>query len=188
LCYFSVGPLSMLLEQMDLEVFNVVRVPTKGGSIRLLVQRSHGPHPVNPSVLQLISLEKELGFCRGGPYLAFAERIENSKRQLTRLLMDLKQEGKTIAGYGASVGSSTLLHVLEIGKLVEFLVDDNVIKHNRFSPGHHIQVFPSQSVCRADYAVILAWRYSHGIVARHERFRRNGGRFIVPFPVVEILE
>ena len=63
-------------------------------------------------------------------------------------------------------------------------MDDNPIKHQKLSPGHHIPVYPSAEIYQRnpDYILVLAWRYADVIMKKHAQFRENGGQFIIPLP------
>lgn len=189
LCYFSIKPLVKFFSGHGLELIEVERVPTKGGSIRGIVQFAGRPRMISPSVSGLITLERELGFDSIAPFKAFASRVEAIKQGLTKVLNDLKVQGKTIAGYGASVGVTTLLYYFDLGNVVKTLFDDNPIKHNLYSPGYHIPVLPSEAIYeqKPDYVLILAWRYAEPIMKKHQRYLEQGGHFIVPLPRVEVI-
>jgi len=189
-CYFSVKPLVKFFNKNGLEMINVERVATKGGSIRCTVQLQGGKRSVSPAVTELMTLETELGFDSLIPFKAFVDRVESIKKQLTERLLDIKAQGKTIAGYGASVGVTTMMYYFNLKDIVSFLVDDNPIKFDLYSPGHHIPVLSSEALYerKPDYVLNLAWRYTVPIVQRHQRYLKQGGRIIVPFPAVEMIE
>lgn len=189
LCYFSVKPLVKFFSSHGLEMIDIERVPTKGGSIRGVVQLKGGPRNVSPSVSGLMTLETELGFNRITPFRSFVDRVENIREKLNRLLLDLKVQGKNIAGYGASVGVTTLLYFFNLGDTIKALYDDNLLRCNLFSPGHHIPVLSSEEIYKEDpdYVVILAWRYAEVIIKKHETFLKQKGHFILPLPDVTII-
>ncbi|CCQ53629.1 putative D-mycarose 3-C-methyltransferase [Crocosphaera watsonii WH 8502] len=137
----------------------------------------------------MIQQEESLGFDRPEPYQTFANKIARVKIELIDLLTNLKSQGKTIAGYGASVGVTTLLYYLELSELLSFLVDDNPIRHNLFSPGHHIPVLPSDTLYekKPDYVLILAWRYAEPIMKKHPKYLKQGGHFIQFLPEVKVI-
>src|SRR5207237_586314 len=97
-----------------------------------------------------------------------------------------KAAGKRVVGYGAAPAVTTLLNQFALAGRLEFIVDDNPVKQNTFSPGQHIPVYPSEALYEkhADVVAILAWTYAGPIVKRHQAFAEKGGQFVVPLPLV----
>jgi SAM-dependent methyltransferase len=189
--YHTVGPFRSLLARVGMEPIGVERVAPQGGSLRLFIQRAHGPRAADDSVATLIGLEQQAGLCRPEAFAAFGRRIDEVGASLRALLATLKSQGKSIAGYGAPTKSTTLLNHFGIGKdQLDFLVDDNALKFGLYSPVSHIPVFPPAELYsrRPDYVLILAWNFAAPIMAAHRQFAAEGGRFIVPMPTVRIVE
>lgn len=189
LSYFSVKPLQAYFRHHGMELFDLQRVPTKGGSIRGFVQLAGGSRPVKPSVAEQIALEEKAGLSKPETFRAGHQRVKEIKNALHSQLAEWKKQGKVIAGYGASVGVTTLLFQFDLGRLLEFLVDDNPIRHGLFSPGHHLPVLPSEAIYsrKVDAVVVLAWAYLDPIRKKHQQFMDRGGRFIVPLPEVRVV-
>ena len=108
LCYFRLNPLVTYFKRHGLEVIDIQHSPMKGGSLRGTVQLSGGPRSVSTNVAERMSWETSLGYDQAGVYEELSSRMEFVKKQLFTLLCNLKEQGKTIAGYGASVGVTTL--------------------------------------------------------------------------------
>ena len=190
LSYYSVRPLESFFQQAGLQLIDVQRVPTKGGSIRCTVQIAGAMRPVSRSVTDLIELEIRAGLYRAETFAEYGVRMEAVKNTLQTVLRDLRAQRKTIAGYGASVGVTTLLYLFDLGQSLDFIADDNPGKQGKFSPGHHIPVLSSSALYERnpDYVLILAWAYAGPIMKKHRAFCLGGGRFIVPLPEVKIIE
>jgi SAM-dependent methyltransferase len=186
---FSVKPLAGFFQRHGMELINAQRVPTKGGSLRYTAQLAGGPRPVSPRVAELIADEERDGIGRIETFKAFAARIETAKQELRGLLTKLKQEGKTIAGYGAAATTTTLIYHFGLGDFLSFMVDEYARKQHVLSPGLHLPVLPPQALIdrKADYALIIAWRYVNPILEKNKAYRDQGGRFIVPLPTVEVV-
>ena len=185
---FSVSPLAAFFRRYDMELIDVQRVPTKGGSLRYMVQRTGGPRSVSPAIAELMAFERQHGLNRVETYRAFAEALEAVKRRLLNQLRELKAQGNTIAGFGASATTTTLLYHFELHEFLSFLVDDNPQRHHLFSPGRHLPVLAAQMLYerKPDYVLILAWRYATPIMKRHQAYQRQGGHFIVPLPTLAV--
>ena len=189
LSYESVRSLQPFFRDNGMELIDVERIPVKGGSLRGFVQHKGGPRSVSPHVAELIALEERLGVDRSEPFLAFADKIKGTKSELGTLLAELKADGKSIAGYGAAVGSTTLIYYLGISNELSYLVDDDSAKWGLYSPGHHIPVMPSSALSekQPDYVVILAWRYADPIINKHRAYLDAGGHFILPLPDPKVI-
>lgn len=189
LSYFAVKPLQAYFKRQGMELINVQHVPTKGGSLRYTVQLINGPRKVSSSVTKQISLETEFGIHKVTAFRFFAKRIARVKKELHHLLLKLKKKGKTIAGYGASATTTTLLYHFALADKIDFIIDDYPRKQNTFSPGCHIPVLPPSAINkrRPDYILILAWRYFQQIVKKNQEFLKSGGQFIIPLPTLKII-
>lgn len=189
LCYHSIKPFHSFFRRHGLELFDIQRLPTKGGSIRGYVQRQAGPHKVAPIIDRLLALEAGLGLDQPETYRKYTARIERIKENLLGLLRKLKAEGNSIAGFGASATVTTLIYNFELSPFLSFLVDDNVSRHGLFSPGCHIPVLSPQAVFdrKTDYVVVLAWQYAEPILKKHGAFLEKGGHFILPMPDVKVI-
>jgi SAM-dependent methyltransferase len=187
--YHSFAPLVAFFSELGMQVIDVQRISPQGGSIRVITQRSGGSRKVKESVPALMALEKRAGLDRAETFVAFDERINRVKQQLRELVNGLKSEGKSIAGYGAPTKATTLLTHFELGSVLDFLVDDNPLKQGLFSPGHHIPVVAADEMYarQPDFVLILAWNFADSIMQQHQRYRDQGGSFILPMPEPRIV-
>lgn len=188
LSYFSAKPLDTFFQRLGLQLIDLERVPTKGGSLRGIVQLAGGPGPVSSAIGVVLEREKSVGLDQPEIFKTFGSHLDALKGELLSLLSDLKAKGKEIAGYGASVGVTTLLYHFDVAKLLSFIVDDNPRKHNTFSPGHHIPVLPSETLYerKPDYVLILSWNYAEPIMKKHRAYSDAGGHFILPLPRLKV--
>ncbi len=191
LSYLAIKPLDKFFKSFGMQIFNVVKRPVHGGSVRIFVKMSGAAHKIRESVKEFINLEERKKLSDINTYYEFAKNIEKNKISLLKLLKELKKENKSIAGYGAPAKSTTLLHYFGIGKeTIDFIVDDSPFKHGLFTPGKHIQVVAAQNLYtrKPDYLLILAWNFAESIMKTHEKFRKQGGKFIVPVPVPKVYD
>ena len=188
--YHTVQPLVGFFRQCGLELIDVMRVDTHGGSLRGIVQLAGGPQRAGPAVGALVEQERRAELDRPAAFRRLAARIEDVATRLVGSLRELRQQGKTIAGFGAPAKMTTLMYCLgfEPG-MVDFIVDDSPLKQGLYTPGMHIPVVPAGELYarRPDYVVVLAWNFADAIIRKHAAFRAAGGRFIIPVPQVEIV-
>lgn len=177
--------------RFGLEVFDVERLDVHGGSMRVFARPSRNGAGVPPGVQAWIDRETERGLFEESTYDAFQKRVEHNRAALMTLLQGLKDEGKRIAGYGASARGNTLLNYFGIDtRLIDFIVDRNPLKHGLYSPGMHIPVLPPEHLLedRPDYLLLVAWNFGDEIMRQQDDYRRAGGRFILPIPEVSVVE
>jgi SAM-dependent methyltransferase len=184
-------PLETFLNRHDMALFHVARTGTKGGSIRAFAQpKSTGKRPRSAELSALIAEEERRGITEPQIYRDWFNAIESRKGKVLNLLDRAIAEGKTVAAYGASTTTTTLLYHFELEKRISFIVDDNPLKQGRFSPGAHIPVLPSSELGakRPDIVVILAWIYAEPILKCNQAYLETGGQFLVPLPEPQMID
>jgi SAM-dependent methyltransferase len=189
--YFSLVTIDRLAGKHGLKVFNVERLPTHGGSLRVYLCRTEATHAVTPAVGELLTHECDIGFKNLEYYARFSERVRDTKRQLLSFLIDCKRSGARLCGYGAPGKGNTLLNYCGIGPdFLDFTVDRNPYKHGRFTPGMHIPIYPVSAIDEAkpDYLLILPWNLRDEIVAQMRHVGDWGCKLIVPIPSVEVID
>jgi SAM-dependent methyltransferase len=187
--YLSLLALEPLFGRHGLQIVDVERLSTHGGSLRLYVAHT-GAAAASGSVRELKQEEIVAGLDRLETYETFGNRVRRLKRSLLRLLIGLLEDGKSIAAYGAPAKGNTLLNYCGIGRdFIGFTVDRNVHKQGLLLPGTRIPVFPPDEIAkrRPDYVLVLPWNLREEIVAQLNRLPDWTGRFIIPVPGPVIL-
>jgi len=189
--YFSFGTACEVFLRHGLTLFDVERLSTHGGSLRI-----YGCHaedtskPVSERVRELLVVEEEYGLRRLDTYAAFAEQVRETKRALLEFLIIAKRAGKRVVGYGAPGKGNTLLNYCGIGTdFLDFTVDRNPYKQGKYTPGTHIPILhPDRlAAARPDYVLILPWNLKDEILATVGKTPGLNAQFIVPIPKVEIV-
>ncbi len=119
----------------------------------------------------------------------FSTRLKKLKTQTQTLIAEWKGQGKTIAGYGAARSGPTLIAQLGLENCIEFVVDDHPQKVNKYTPGHHIPVLPTEELCKRmpDYVILLAWIHAEKIIADNRKYLEKGGHFVVCCPEIQVV-
>ena len=188
--YFSLRSISHLVEQHGLEIIDVIPLEVHGGSMRYVIVHQ-GTQTVSASVARQWAKEAALGLHRLEAYRRLRHNIERSRDDLMKLLQELKRQDKRVVGYGATSKSTTVTNYCGItSDLVEFISDTTPIKQGKFNPGTHIPVRSYEDFAAdfPDVALLFAWNHAAEIMAKEQKFRDAGGRWLVYVPRVEVLK
>ena len=190
LSYHSVLSLVPFFESHDMELIEAIRVDIHGGSLRGIVQLKNGPYKVGESVKNAIKIEKELRLNKADTFQKFATGINEIKNKFQSLIIQLKQDGNTIAAYGAPAKATTLLYHFGIdSSIIDFIVDDSTLKQGLYSPGKHIPILSPEAIYqkKPNYLIILAWNFTEEILKKHAKYKNEIGHFIVPLPTLMVI-
>jgi len=188
--YLSLTALQPVFARAKLRVFDVERLPTHGGSLRLLLCHATARHGETSAVRALLAEEAAAGLTRSETYAAFGEKVRESKRALLEYLIAAKRAGRRIAAYGAAAKGNTLLNYCGIRTdFIDCVADANPTKQGRLLPGTRIPVVAPEEIfrLRPDDLLILPWNLRDEIVEQMAGIRAWGGRFVLPVPRVALL-
>ncbi len=192
LFYYSLLSAIEHFKRYDMVVFDIKLIPVHAGSLRFYVSKKHSSHAliVSDAVKLLVEEERTKGYDKFWSFQEFANEVAATKKDLIFLLKKLKSEGKTIAGYGASGRANTMIQYCEITEdLVSYMIDDAPAKTGFFTPGSHLEIFPSSILLgedAPDYVLVFAWSFFDEILKRNKNYIKAGGRMILPLPQVKI--
>jgi len=187
--YFSLRVLKQLFEAHALTIHDVESLATHGGSLRLHIQHANVAPEVSDRVHEVLSQEDAAGLQNLSTYHAFAARVYQTKRALLSFLIQCKNEGAEVVGYGAPGKAATLLNFCGIREdLLSFTVDRSPHKQGRYIPGVRIPIREPEVIAEAEpaYVLILPWNLKEEIMTQMQHIRSWGGQFAVPIPEVQV--
>ena len=186
----AIKPLTYLFNRFHMRIIDVRDQAVHGGTVRIYVSHSKSSYKVSNNVRKHMMLEKSIQINKKKTYESFFLKVQKNRVTLLKLLLKLKLEGKRIAAYGAPAKGNTLLNFYNIGtETIDFIIDDSVWKQNRFTPGKRIPIISSEESVnrRVDYLLILAWNFADEIMKKNNKFKKSGGKFIIPFPTPRVI-
>jgi C-methyltransferase-like protein len=189
--YFSLLTIEYLARRHRLRIFDVEQLATHGGSLRVYLCHDECRHETSSRVNALLAHEREIGLENIESYARFAANVHRTKRQVLSFLIECKEKGARICGYGAPGKGNTLLNYCGIGTdFLEFTVDRNPYKQGRYTPGMHIPIYPVSAIdkFRPDFLLILPWNLRREIVEQMRHVSSWGCKMVVPIPKVEIID
>jgi SAM-dependent methyltransferase len=188
--YLSLTAVEGILRAHGLKTYNVEELATHGGSLRLFVCHVETDQHVSNNVAAILTQEAEFGLLTPERYIQFQQQIVKLKRDMLSLLIDAKNTGKSIVGYGAPAKGNTLLNYCGIGPdFLDYTVDMSPHKQGMFLPGSNIPVLSPDEIAttRPDLILILPWNLADEITTQLDYVRAWGAKFIVPIPVPAVL-
>ena len=189
--YFSFLTVSRIFEAHGLRLFDVEELATHGGSLRI-----YGAHaedrskPETDAARELRDRERTGGFEDLDTYLGYGRRVERDKRQILGFLIDLKEQGLSVVGYGAPAKGNTLLNYCGVGRdFLDYTCDLNPHKQGHFLPGSHIPIRSPEAIReeQPDVVLILPWNLKDEIMEQLGFIREWGGRFAARTPELTLL-
>lgn len=188
--YLSLNSVSSILNAHNLVIFDVEKISTHGGSLRVFCQHKlSGMHQKEKSVQEVFDFEGSVGINSAGFYVDFQKKVNLLKNEFLLFLLNGQKEGKTIAAYGAAAKGNTLLNFSGIkDDLIEFVVDKNPQKQNKFLPGSHIPICNEEKLkkLKPDFIVIFPWNLKEEIYQQLSYAREWGCKFVTAIPKLEI--
>ncbi len=189
--YLSFVFVESCFAKQGLTIYDVEELPTHGGSLRIFA--THGENKarsVTANVAQVREREIKKGYKSIDLYTKFAAKAQKVKRDFLRFILEAKEQGKSIVAYGAAAKGNTLLNYCGIkADLIDYVVDKNPHKQNRFLPGSRIPVYAPEKIfeTKPDFVVILPWNIKDEVIANNEKIRDWGGKFVIPIPWVQVM-
>ncbi len=192
--YLSLLAVEKVFAWHGLRLFDVEELPTHGGSLRIFAShtgQTAAEFAPSERLGEMRKQETEFGLTTMATYTAFGEQVKSTKRKLLKFLIEAKEAGKTVVGYGAAAKGVTLVNYCGVrSDMLEYVVDKSPHKQNHSMPGVRIPIYGPERIfeTQPDYVLILPWNLKKEISGEMAQVREWGGRFVVPIPEVAVFE
>lgn len=189
--YYGLRQIKWLTDRAGLEILDVDLNGTNGGSFAITVSHVGAGFPCNEkAIAALLESEQKAGLDKPETYALFADAISIHKTELLRLLEDIREQGKTVLGYGASTKGNVILQYCGFTPdMLPAIAEVNASKFGAYTPGTGIPIIceAEARARRPDYFLVFPWHFRDAIVAREREFLAGGGKLIFPLPRIEIV-
>jgi len=157
--YWSLTSLVNFFNQFESKIIRAERINTHGGSLRIYVKKDKNSK-IDPSVKSLLKEEDKFGIKNYKTYQEFADKIYKIQKSVKTNIKKLKSNGKKLIGYGSPAKATTALNFFGISKEIDFIVEDNELKHGKFIPGVKIPIVNKNKVSDKNNTIlVLAWNF-----------------------------
>jgi len=187
--YLSLTAIVQIFARNGLSVFDVDQLSTHGGSLRVYASNSQRPRPSSTAVNDVLESERSAGLDKPEFYAGFQWRVDRAKNDFLNFLLQAKESGKQVAGYGAAAKGNTLLNYAGVRRdLIAYVVDRNPAKQGKFLPGSRIPIVSEERIQRErpEYVVILPWNISSEVTHDLDYIRGWDGKFVTAIPEMRI--
>lgn len=167
--YLSLHALSEIFLKNELQIFDIEKLSTHGGSLRIFVSNlGNSTHEPTHRVKEGLEEEKENGILSLDFYTDFQESINKVKNNALSYLINAKNKNVKVAAYAAAAKGNTFLNYSGIKKdLIPFISDASPHKQGKFLPGSQIPVFNIEKLIseEPDVVVVFAWNLIEEIIS-----------------------
>jgi SAM-dependent methyltransferase len=190
--YFSVYAIEQVFRRHHLRIYDLERLPTHGGSLRLFAAHANRTGlDDSVSLREARAEETAAGIAELTTYMQFAKRVDECRDSLRDFLAGAKRDGRRVAAYGAAAKGNTLLNFCGVTPQdISFVADRSPHKQKKLLPGTHIPVVSPEELMQAkpDYVLILPWNLQREIRQQLHGIKAWGGRFVTPVPLVRVYD
>jgi nucleoside-diphosphate-sugar epimerase/dTDP-4-dehydrorhamnose 3,5-epimerase-like enzyme len=174
--YWSLHSLKAFFENKNLHIYDVEKINTHGGSLRVYVSRKN-IRKVSDQVKKILKEEVNFGIKNFSIFKDFEKKIMNIKENVNKNIINLSKKYKNMVGYGAPAKASTALNFFGISNYLQFIIEDNELKHNKFIPGTNLKILNKNDVLKnkknIDCLLVLAWNFYEYIKSNNKNLCEN---------------
>jgi hypothetical protein len=189
--YLSFYTVKQIFESQGLSIFDVDEVPTHGGSLRIYARHIEDTsEEITPKVAAMLQAELSKGMNTPSYYSNFQKKAFAVKLSFVDFLITQKRADKKVAAYGAAAKGNTLLNYCGVkNDLIDYVVDANPNKQNKWLPASHIPVVDEQYLTKMkpDFVVVFPWNIKEEIIKQLDYINEWNGKFVIPIPQLEVI-
>ncbi len=171
--YWSLTSLKNFFDSLKAKIYRAEKIDTHGGSIRIYISKNKNKK-VEKNVSKLLEQEKKFGIKKFETYKKFGEKVYQIRANILKNFKKLKKTRKKIIGYGAPAKATTALNFYGDTDFIDYIVEDNSLKHNKFIPGVKIPIKSKNTIKNDDNTIIvLAWNFFKDIKKNNSNLSKN---------------
>jgi nucleoside-diphosphate-sugar epimerase len=161
--YWSLTSLINFFNQFNSTIVKAEKVNTHGGSLRVYIKKGK-KIKVESNVRVILEEEKVFGIKDYKTYQNFGKKINKLKETVVKNINKLKKINKKIIGFGAPAKATTALNFFGIFNQIDYVIEDNKLKHNKFIPGVLIPIKDKKNFKEKNALIlVLAWNFYNEI-------------------------
>ena len=157
--YWSLTSLNTFFKNLGIKIFKVEKINTHGGSIRVFLSKNK-KRKQDSNVLKILKEEEKFGLKKFETYEKFGKKVYEIRKNVVNNINKLKKNERVLIGYGAPAKATTALNFFGVSDQINFIVEDNSLKHGKFVPGVKIPIKSKKHIKKGNNTIIvLAWNF-----------------------------
>ena len=160
--YCSLTPLIKYFKKFGLDIFDVEKINTHGGSLRIYTSHRK-TYQKKANVNKFLKFEKKQGLKKMSFFNKFNIELTNKKKLAKLNINRLIKKKINFIAYGAPAKATTLLNYFDLNNEFKHVIDDNSFKFNKYIPGTISKIIKKPNKKKYDVIVVLAWNYFNKI-------------------------
>ena len=171
--YWSLTSLINFFKQFEAKIIKAEQVNTHGGSLRVYIKKDNKAK-IEKNVKQMLKDEENFGIKKFETYKKFGEKVYKIRENVRKNIKKIKEKNNIVIGYGAPAKATTALNFFGVSKEIDFIVEDNKLKHNKFIPGVKIPIKNKSHVKnKKNTLIVLAWNFYKDIIKNNSKLSEN---------------
>ena len=163
----------MSRNQLKATIVYAEKIKTHGGSIRVCIKKGKNLK-VDKSVKNIIEEEIKFGLDKYDTYKKFGEKVYDIRSNVIENIKKLNKKYKKIVGYGSPAKATTALNFFGISQQIDFIIEDNALKHGKFIPGVKIPIVTKpKKLDNKTLVLVLAWNFFEEIKKNNDTLSTN---------------
>ena len=185
--FYALRQIKWMADRAGFKILDVEFNKINGGSFSVTVSKTQGELNVDPFVQNILDSERAKGLDTLIPYIAFAQRVVQTKRDLLNFIKSARADGKSVSILGASTKGNVLLQYCGLSTNdIGFVGEVNPEKFGCYTPGTFIPIIPESELLamKPDYMIVLPWHFKSFFEVNK---KLSGMNLVFPLPEFEIV-
>lgn len=177
--YLTIRSVAAALKGFPFHIHGVLRYGIHGGAVLIMLRHNDSGATPHLSADEMLAEEN----VTEADWLRFGALSGAKMCHLKDLVSSYQKQGKIVSVFGASAKSSVIINACGFtSKDIAFVTDNSPLKPGRLVPGTDIPVIEEGEMLsqHPDVAICGAWNYRTEVLAKMEKWRSRGGRFVFP--------
>lgn len=189
--YYSLSIVEKILKKHQLKIFDVQKIPTHGGSLRIFVTHfDNEDFCQSKEVTNLKETERKY-FGNDFQWINnFQSKVNKISSEAINFINRSHSDGLNIVGYGVAAKANTFLNFCQIDKKkISYFVDKHPEKQNKYTPGTKIPIYSPEKLQETppDIIIIFAWNLKNEILNELQKTLPKKTKYVTFIPNLEIL-